>query len=332
MLIMNETRPRQTLIALDQQPSNKLQLMSVCLAVGEMRSFAAAARRLALSPASVTRAVVNLEDYLGVKLFSRSTRSIELTEAGERYLGEARRILRQLEEADDNARSANLTPQGELVVAAPAAFGTQFIVPVVSAYLARFPQMHVVARLVEHAVNVAEDNVDVAVSIGHLPDSNLRAVTVGHACWVTCAAPAYLRAHGAPAEPGALGGHAIIAAEDGGGRVEWKYSRQGEEYGVRLHPRMVFSTPAAMLEAALSGLGIVRLPDYQVSALLGSGRLVAVLEEFEGPCLPIQVVHREGRLGAVKTRAFIDLLVAHLQQNLPGRPRAAGLPSQEGTK
>ena len=327
MQIMNESRPRGSLappLALDQQPSNKLQLMAVALAVGELRSFAAAARKLAMSPASVTRAVVNLEAYLGVKLFNRSTRSLELTEAGERYLDEARQILQALEQADETARSANQIPQGELVVAAPAAFGAQYIVPVVSAYLARFPQMHVAARFVEHGVNVAEDNIDVAVSIGHLPDSNLRAVTVGQTRLITCAAPAYLRGRAMPAVPGDLHQHALIAAEEGGGRVEWKFMLAGAEQSVRLQPRMVSTTPSAILEAAVTGLGIARLPDYLVTGLLAEGRLVALLSDFDGPSLPIQVVHREGKLGAAKTRAFIDLLVAQLQRSLrPGRPRAA---------
>src|SRR5450830_1805347 len=183
-------------------PMDLIHLMNVFIAVGEEECLAAAARRLDLSPAAVTRAVSALESRLDVLLLERMTRTVRLTSAGRHHLASMRTIIRNLDAADQAVSGANADHTGHLSVTASVVFGRMFVLPCISDYMQQFPRLEVAACFVDRAVNLVDDGHDVAVRIGHLPDSGLKALTVGAVRRVMCAAPAYLAEQGVPPRPG----------------------------------------------------------------------------------------------------------------------------------
>jgi DNA-binding transcriptional LysR family regulator len=316
---------------------DRLHLMTVFVAVAEAQSFAAAARRLAMSPPAVTRAVATLEARLGVKLLTRTTRLVRVTDAGQRYLESARRIIAEADEADDAAAGVNAAPRGQLAITAPVLFGRLFIIPGVVDYLGRYPDVAVSALFVDRVVNLVEEGLDVGVRIGELPDSTMQAIGVGRVRRVVCASPAYLEAHGVPRAPADLAGHTIISASPVSPLVEWRFARdraaplrKGRAAGkraaalagpesvrgslaVKVSPRLTVTSNDAAIDAALQGFGVTRLLSYQVAAHVAAGRLAIVLADHELPPVPIHVLHREGRQASAKVRSFVDLLVARLR-------------------
>lgn len=292
---------------------DRFHLLNVFVAVAEAESFAGAARRLRLSPPAVTRAVVALEERLGVRLLTRTTRVVRVTEAGARYLEDARRIIMELDEADAAAAGANATPRGHLVVTAPVLFGKLYVMPVVTEYQSAFEQSTVSALFVDRLVNLAEEGIDVGIRIGELPDSSLRAIRVGRVRRVVVGAPAYLQEHGVPETPQALATHRLVVSSGLFPTNDWIFESARGKQTVRVHPRIIANTNDAPLEAAKAGYGLTRLLSYQVAPQLFSGELRAVLTDYEGADLPVHVVHREGRYGSAKVRSFVDLAVERLR-------------------
>lgn len=296
---------------------DRLSAMAAFLAVVDTGGFASAARKLKVSPSVVTRAVGELEARLGVRLLARTTRFVRVTEAGNGYADDCRRILAQLDEADSAAAGTHAAPSGRLSVTAPVNFGRMYVLPVVHRYLARFAQVDVHCWFVDRVVNLVDEGVDVAVRIGDLPDSSLQAVQVGQVRRVLCAAPDYLARHGTPQRPEDLARHVVIASTGMATTSEWRFHEGGHTLPVRVLPRLTVTTNEAAAASAEAGFGITRLPLYQIAQAVQEGRLVLVLQGFERAPLPIHVVHREGRHAPHKVRAFIDEAVAALQ----GDPR-----------
>lgn len=292
---------------------DRFHLMTVFVAVAEEESFAAAARRLRMSPPAVTRAVAFLEDRLGVRLLTRTTRLVRTTDAGARYLEDARRILLEADEADEAAAGINATPRGHLAVTAPVLFGKIYVMPIAIAYQTTFKETTVSALFVDRVVNLVDEGLDVGIRIGFLPDSSLRAIRVGQVRRVVCASPAYLKQHGTPQTLAELAQHAVIAATSVSAGAEWTFARGKEKTSVRLSPRILVNTNDSALEAARSGFGLTRLLSYQVANELAAGTLEAVLTDFEEASLPVHVIHREGRHGSAKVRSFVDLAVERLR-------------------
>lgn len=292
---------------------DRYHLMNVFVAVAEMEGFAAAARRLDMSPPAVTRAVSALEDRLGVRLLTRTTRMVRVTEAGARYLEDARRIMADFDEADAAAAGSNATPRGLLAVTAPVLFGKLYVMPVVTEYQTLFAQTTVSALFVNRVVNMVDEGIDVGIRIGVLPDSSLRAIRVGRVRRVVVGAPAYLAQFGAPKAPEDLQQHRLIAASGASPTTEWSFGEGERKRAVKVQPRIQVNTNDSALEAARQGFGLTRLLSYQVAPQLASGELKTVLEDFEGAALPIHVIHREGRHGATKVRSFVDLVVERLR-------------------
>lgn len=284
--------------------------MTVFVAVAEEESFAAGARRLGMSPPSVTRAISALEERLGVKLLNRTTRYVRVTDAGHRYLDDVRRIIGELDEADEAAAGINAEPRGHLAVTAPVLFGKLFVIPGIVDYLQRYPDMEVSAVFLDRVVNLLEEGFDVGVRIGELPDSSMRAIRVGHVRRVLCASPGYLAENGLPNSPSELVNHKIVISSTVSPTVDWKFA-QG--IAVRVKPRLTVTSNDAAIEAVLNGVGITRLLSYQIESYRASGQLKTLLSEFEPPALPIHVVHREGRYASAKVRTFVDLMVAILR-------------------
>lgn len=292
---------------------DRFHLLNVFVTVAEEASFAAAARRLQQSPPAATRAVLALEDMLGVRLLTRTTRSVRVTEAGARYLEDARRILNDLEEADRAAAGNNATPRGLLTVTAPVLFGKLYVMPLIVEYQTTYAQTTVSALLVDRVVNLVEEGLDVGIRIGALPDSTLRAIRVGQVRRVVCAAPAYLEQRGIPQDPDDLRKHCIVAATGLSPTPEWRFQENGAKRTVKVAPRILVNTNDGALEAARAGFGLTRLLSYQVAPQLASGELTRVLGAFEEAALPVHVLHREGRHGSAKVRGFVDLAVARLR-------------------
>ncbi len=292
---------------------DRLHLMTVYVAVAEEEGFAAAARRLAMSPPAVTRAISALEDRLGVKLLQRTTRHVRVTEAGERYLDDARRVIAAADEADEAAVGINAQPRGHMTVTAPVLFGRMYVMPGIVDYLRQHPETSVSALFLDRVVNMLEEGVDVGIRIGELSDSSYRALRVGHVRRVICAAPSYLKRHGIPQTPHELKQHQVIVASSLSQNIEWRFVEQGEPLSVRIKPRLTVSSNDGAIEAASLGLGVTRLMSYQVAPLLAAGKLKVVLSEFESPRVPIHIIHREGRHASAKMRAFIDLMAERLR-------------------
>ena len=292
---------------------DRFHLMTVYVAVAEEESFAAAARRLHMSPPAVTRAVALLEERLGVRLLTRTTRLVRATEAGARYLEDSRRILLEVNEADEAAAGVNATPRGHLAVTAPMLFGKLYVMPIITAYQRIFQETTVSALFVDRVVNLLDEGLDVGIRIGQLPDSTLRAIRVGQVRRVVCAAPAYLASHGIPKTPADLAGHQIIAATAISTGSDWIFANGGEKLRVKLNPRILVNTNDGALEAAKDGFGLTRLISYQVANELAAGQLKTVLSRYEDAPLPIHVIHREGRHRSAKVRSFVDFAVEKLR-------------------
>ena len=287
--------------------------LRVYVAVAEEEGFAAAARRLQLSPPAVTRAVASLEDQLGVKLLDRTTRYVRVTESGRRYLEDARQILAGIQAADEAAAGINAAPRGHLAVTAPVFFGRLFVMPGIVAYLERYPDMEVDAIFLDRVVNLMEEGLDVGVRIGELPDSSMRALRVGSIGRVLVAAPAYLQRYGSPGLPTDLRKHSLIASTAGDFGGGWRFSDASGEYSLKVNARLKVTSNEAAISAALSGFGIARLLSYQVAAEVEAGRLQLLMPEFDPAPYPVNILHREGRHASAKVRAFIDLMAERLR-------------------
>lgn len=287
--------------------------MTVFVAVAEEESFAAAARRLRMSPPAVTRSIALLEQRLGVRLLTRTTRLVRTTDAGSRYLQDARRILLEADEADEAAAGVNATPRGHLAVTAPVLFGKIYVMPIITAYHLSFKETTVSALFVDRVVSLVDEGLDVGIRIGELPDSSLRAIRVGQVRRVVCASPAYLKKHGAPEVPADLTQHPVVAATSVSAGAEWTFARGKQKIGVRLSPRILVNTNDGALEAAKNGFGLTRLISYQVANELAAGTLETVLTDYEEASLPVHVIHRESHHGSAKVRSFVDLAVEKLR-------------------
>lgn len=292
--------------------------MRIFIAVAESEGFAAGARKLNISPPVATRAIAELEARLGVKLLNRTTRYVRVTEAGQRYLDDVRRIMASVIEADEAAIGTNGSPRGQLVITASVLFGRMHVLPVIVDYLQKYPEVDVSAIFVDRVLNMLEEGVDVAIRIGELCDSTYKALKVGTVRKVLCASPEYLAKYKIPQTPYQLAHHQIIVATNLGPKVEWRFMDSDKhEIAVRVKPRLTVTSNDAAIEAAVSGLGITRLLSYQIAPELVSGKLKIVLSEYEHAPLPVHIVHREGRLASTKIRAFIDLMVKQLREPLP---------------
>jgi len=287
--------------------------MSVFARVADAGGFAEAARQLAMSPPAVTRAVAGLEAALGTRLLVRTTRSMKLTETGERYLDDCRRILAELAQAEATASGAYAAPTGVLTLSAPVLFGRMHVLPILTEFLERHPKVTARAIFVDRMTSLVEEGIDVAVRIGHLPDASYAATRVGAVRRVVCGSPGYFARRAAPRAPVDLAEHRVVVAGAWSAR-DWRFGRDGDVV-VRVEPALFCSTNDAAIAAAVAGFGLTRVPLYQIQAELASGALALVLEEVEKAPVPIHVAHADRRHAPAKVRAFTDLAVERLRAN-----------------
>ena len=293
---------------------DRLHAMTVFARVAEAGGFAEAARRLNMSPPAVTRAVAALEDALGTRLLARTTRTVKLTETGERYLDDCRRILAELDQAEAAASGSYRAPIGVLTLSAPVLFGRMHVLPILTEFLDQHPKVVGRAMFVDRMTSLVEEGIDVAVRIGHLADASYAATRVGAVRRIVCAAPDYLERHGAPQSPIDLSRHRLIAPTSAWSAHEWRFGQEGDLV-VRVEATLSCSTNDAAIAAAVAGFGLTRVASYQVEAELKAGTLKTVLEDFEEAPLPVHVAHPERRHAPAKVRAFTDLAVERLRAN-----------------
>jgi DNA-binding transcriptional LysR family regulator len=282
---------------------DRLDAMRTFAAVADLGSFAEAARRLRMSPASATRAVSLLEDQLGVLLLHRTTRSVKLTERGALYREACIQMMDELEAAERRVRGEDAAPRGMLSVAAPVMFGRLHVLPIVTRLLREHRGLAVRLMLADRMVHFVEEGIDVAVRIGTLADSALIAVKVGEVRRVLVASPDYLKARGQPESPALLAGHDLIAFEGIGSTGEWHFGEAGRT-SVRVEPLLAVNSADAAIAAAEAGLGITRTLSYQVRDAVAAGRLRLVLDGFSPPSMNVSVVYQGRRQSSANVAAF----------------------------
>ena len=294
---------------------DQLHLMKVFVAVAEEQGFSAASRRLKMSAPTVTRAIATLEEKLSVKLLKRTTRFVKVTDAGERYLNDTKHILEQVKQANEAAVGINANPQGLISITGPVLFGQNFVLPSVIEYLQLFPDTQVNAVFLDRIVNLLEEGFDIGIRIGKLSDSSMRARKVGEVRLCLVASPKYLEKHGLPQTIEDLSQHTLIASNSGSINPDWHFKCKNKNHTLRIKPRLTVTTNQAAILAAKAGFGITRIISYQIAEELNNNELKIVLEPFELPPMPINIIHREDRLSSNKVRSFIDLLAENLQKN-----------------
>jgi DNA-binding transcriptional LysR family regulator len=299
---------------------DRLHAMKALADVAEAGSLSAAARRLGLPLATLSRRIAELEAHLGVRLFNRTSRRLELTEAGRLYLPAARRILEDVAEAERTAKGEYTTPRGDLIVTAPLVFGRLHVLPIVVDFLAEFPEVDVRLVLNDRNVNLVEDHIDVAVRIGQLPDSGLVAAKVGAISRIICASPDYLARRGRPQTPAELDGHDCVVFESLMPQANWTLASGSAEITAPIRPRLSVNTAEAAIDAAVAGVGLTRVLAYQAASALAEGRLEIVLGEFQPPPAPVSLVHPGGRLLPRKVRAFLDVAAPRLRAAIAALP------------
>ncbi len=283
---------------------DRLGAMQAFVAVAELQGFAPAARKLAVSASAVTRMVAALEERLGVRLLQRTTRSVTLTDAGARYLDRARRILAEIDEAEDSAHAEQARPIGRLTVSAPTLFGRMHVAPLMGEFLVAHPQVTGELLLADRMVNLVDEGIDLALRIGRLEDSSLIVRKTGETRRVLVASPAYLTRHGVPSAPRDLAAHQVIQVLPLAPTLEWTF---GADVHVSVAAHYVTNSVDAALWHAEHGGGLTLALSYQVAEAVQAERLRLVLTEYEPPPLPIQWVYPTSRLLSAKVRAFIDL-------------------------
>jgi DNA-binding transcriptional LysR family regulator len=309
---------------------DRLEAMSMLVAVVEAGSFSAAGRKLGIPLATLSRKVAELETHLNARLLLRSSRKLTLTDAGSAYYASCKQVLDRVYEMEHEAAGECATPRGDIVVTAPIVFGRLHLLPVVHELLAAYPEVCVRLRLSDDVLHLADENIDVAVRIGKLPDSSMVATQVGTVCRVVCGSPEYLATHGRPAKPADLAGHACVSYEALPSGPVWTFTPRNAlpAEAVSVKPRLSVSTAEAAIDAAIAGIGLTHVLSYQIAHAVEEQKLQLVLREYEPTPIPVSVMHVSQRLVPGKTRRFMDFAIPRLRQRLLGdkdRLRAGSL-------
>lgn len=261
----------------------------------------------------MVRTLSALEKSLGVRLLRRTTRRMSLTPEGRAYLERCRRILTDIDEAELALRHGQREPRGELRVTAPVLFGEMHVVPAVVDFAKRYKQVQVELLLLDRVVNLVDEGIDVAVRIGHLADSSMIAVAVGHVRRVVCASPELLDAVGTPARPEELARQSCVRFRGIAPGNRWRFEDQGRELSVEVGGGFGSNQVTAVLEACATGLGFGLFLSYQVVPAVREGRLRVVLAEFEPEPVAVSLVHADARLLSSRLRTFLDWMIQRLR-------------------
>jgi DNA-binding transcriptional LysR family regulator len=290
---------------------DRLEAMTVLLRVIDKGSFSAASRDLGMPLATVSRKVNELETHLGTRLLVRTTRSVALTDAGAAYSAKARRILDDIDETERIAAGEFQVPRGELILTAPILFGRLHVLPIVTEFLAAYPEINVRLLLSDRNLHLIEEHVDLAARIGPLPDSSMVATRVGAMRTVVCASPTLLASRGTPKSPEDLARLPCVHFEIAPS-AQWRFRSQ--EMPIR--PRLSVTTAEAAVGAAVDGIGATRVLHYQCADAVQGGTLRIILADFEIDPLPVHLLHTGRGALPTKTRFFLDFAAQRLRKSL----------------
>lgn len=286
---------------------DRLEAMSMFVAAVDSGSLAAAARKLGRSPATVTRAVAQLEGAAGERLLERSTRHLSVTEAGARHVESYRLILREL--AHIEQRAEDMEVNGSVVITAPELFGRLHVMPVIEDFLSLHPQTRIRLHLSNHVVDLVGEGFDIAIRLAHLPDSSLTAARIGNVRKRICAAPRYLSDKPALQHPSDLANHVCIGLNENGHQELWRYRESGDARrmrSVRVTCKLSVNSAAAAIDAAEHGIGIVQVMSYQVERQIEERSLIPLLEEYALEPVPVHLVFQSRKGMSSAAKAFID--------------------------
>jgi len=293
---------------------DRLEAMSVLLAVVEAGTLSAAARRLGLPLATVSRNISDLEARLKTRILNRSARQTSLTDAGRAYVAACKRILEQVDEAEAEASGEFSAPRGSLSITAPILFGRMHVLPLALQFLQAYPDIDLAIDLSDRIVNLLDGHLDLAVRIGDLEDSALVATRIGSIRRITCASVEYLDRRGRPRQPADLQDHDCITFANLGSPQGWRF--RGDDAPVPVRSRLTVNTAEAAIDAVVAGLGLTRVLSYQIAAELDAGKVQIVLADFEMPPWPVSLVYPGQGLLPQKLRAFLDFATPRLRTQL----------------
>jgi DNA-binding transcriptional LysR family regulator len=291
---------------------DRFSALEAFVKVAETQSFSEAVRRLRSSKSAVSRSVGALEAELGARLLNRTTRSLNLTEAGRAYFERVSRILADLDDADRALGQHQASPRGRLQVSAPMSFGFLHLAPALPEFLARFPEVDVALSLNDRFVDLVDDGFDLALRIGAMPDSSLMARRIAPIRRTLCASPDYFRRRGTPHAPEDLKAHECLRLRNSNvaRTQEWRFvDPDGKLSLVSVSGRVSANNGDALRILALTGFGVANLPTFIVGADLRAGKLLSSLDRFIPQDLAMNAVYPHSRHLSPKVRAFVDFLV-----------------------
>ena len=298
---------------------DRLEGMTILLAAVDTGSLSAASRQLRLPLATVSRRVSELEEHLKIRLLLRGHRKLTLTEAGRSYVASCRRIMEDIAEAERTAAGEYLTPRGELTISVPQVVGRVHVMPIVAEFLRAYPDIRMRVQLNNRNVNLLEEDVDLALRIGELPDSSLIATRVASIRQVLCASPGYLKTRGVPMTPTDLSAHDCVAYEELVLGSNWDFRSKGTPQTIPIPSRLVVNSVEAAVSAATAGAGIARVLSYQIDDLVRSGALAILLEGYEPSPMPVSFIYPSQRQAPLKLRVFLDFSIPRLRERLVGQ-------------
>lgn len=291
---------------------NLFASMRVFVKIVDKGSLTAAADALGISSAMVGNHLQALEEHLGQRLLHRTTRRQNLTDAGNRYYHRCVDILAQVTEAEALAKHEE-APNGSLRITAPISLGTEIIVPALEDFYRHYPQIKIDLVLGDRVLGLLEDDIDIAIRIGQLPDSGDIARYLGEYSMSVCASPSYLEAHGIPTKPEQLGDHNCLLFNNAS--AQWKFEYSGKRTQINVSGNLVVNNGQALRRAACDGLGVIMQPHLLVRDAIERGRLVHLFQQYQLPSRDIHIVYLKDRFMPPKIRCFIDFAVDYFAGN-----------------
>jgi DNA-binding transcriptional LysR family regulator len=295
---------------------DRLDAMSVIIAVTETGSLSAASRRLKSPVATVSRKVAELESRLNAQLLQRTSRRMTLTDAGRSYIDACKRIIEQVDQAEREVSGEYRSPKGELAVTTPWGLGHTHLLPLAVEFLEAYPDISMRLMLTDHVVNTVKENIDIAIRIGVLPDSSMIATRIGSIRIVVCGSPSYLKVRGQPKQLSDLSKHDCITIDDHAAPAAWRFVRGSSATVAPIRSRLCVNTSEAAVLAAIDGAGLARVMSYKMDAAKRDGKLAIALEEFEPEPLPVHIVYPPRKPIPLKLRAFLNWMTPRLKDRL----------------
>jgi DNA-binding transcriptional LysR family regulator len=295
---------------------DRLEAMAILVEAVDVGSMSAASRKMNVPLPTVSRKIADLESHLGARLLTRSTRKLTLTDAGAEYVSVAKRILEQLADAERTAAGEYSAPRGELVITAPIVFGRLHVLPLVTEFLSRYPEINIRLMLSDRNADLIEEHMDMAIRIGALPDSSMIATRVGAVRHVICASPSFLASHGVPETPTALAALPCILNDFLMARsAAWPFREPGAKADMMapVRVRLAVTTAEAAVDAAIDGIGVTRLLSYQVAEAVARGALRIILAQYEREPMPVSILHAAHGMLPLKVRTFRDFAAPRLR-------------------